>query len=249
MLLLPKFYYLSFLAFLASCFAQPCLAQLENLNSRLLNASTTTIEADVELHSYMTTLAEQTLDKHCIACHGADLQGRIGVPDLRDYDWLWAITGFESANEQVSKITQTLLYGIRDLDCSEDVKRYGACPDTRFSQMPAYGVLGYGTEVVSDLTEYVIALSGGDADKEAVARGESFSAICAECHAEDGYGYKPFGGPNLRDDIWLFGSSKEQIYDVIYNGRAESCPAWAEVLEPVNIKALGVYLYNQSMGL
>lgn len=221
----------------------------QQMGQRLLSASQYTISADSELTAFMIATAEQAITDHCAACHGPDLEGQPGVPNLVDYDWLWGVTGLEMNNvAPVMEIQQTILYGVRNLDCPDEIKQYGACPDTRFSQMPAYGTSGFTDEQVSDLTEYVINMSGAEADPEAVARVEELWPICAECHGDDGYGYKPFGGPDLMDDIWLFGDSREQVYDVIYNGRTESCPAWSETLGPATIKALAVYIFNKANG-
>ncbi|MBP9035602.1 MAG: c-type cytochrome, partial [Pseudomonadales bacterium] len=31
---------------------------------------------------------------------------------------------------------------------------------------------------------------------------------CGECHGADGFGYGAYGGPNLTDQIWLYGGSR-----------------------------------------
>ena len=222
-------------------------AQAPSLSNRLLLASPYAIEVDEELTSYMTHLAESTIAESCQDCHGSDLEGQLGVPNLVDYDWLWGVTGLEmNSVEPVMEIMQTILYGVRNEDCPEDIKQYGACPDTRFSQMPGYGAQRYSEKEINDFVEYVVNLSGGEADEAAVARISDQWLVCAECHGEQGYGYKPFGGPDLSDDIWLFGNSREQIYDVIYHGRTQKCPAWSESLDATTIKALAVYIYNKS---
>src|SRR5690606_9139047 len=106
-----------------------------------------------------------------------------------------------------------------------DQSPYGVCPDTRFSEMPGYGVSGaFDDDAIADLTEYVIDLSGGDADPEAVARASENWAICTECHGTDGAGYKPYGGPDLTDDVWLYGGDRMTISDVIRSGRQGVCP-------------------------
>lgn len=151
-------------------------------------------------------------------------------------------------SEAVFEIMQTILYGVRNLDCPDSIKRYGACPDTRFSQMPAYNDLGFTDEQLNGLVDYVYSLTGENHDAEAVENVSGLLEICAECHREDGMGYKPFGGPDLTDDIWLFGNSREQVLDVIANGRTESCPAWSATLDAATIKALAVTIYNRSMG-
>lgn len=222
----------------------------DDLNEQVLLASPNTLAAEPALAAHVTMLAEAAVTQHCAACHGADLQGQNGVPNLVDYEWLWGVTGMEmTAAEPVMQIMQTILYGVRDSNCDEATKRYGACPDTRFSEMPGYGVLGFSEQQVDGLVEYVLGLAGQEADAAAIADVADVSRLCAECHSEDGYGVKMYGGPDLTDAVWLYGSSRAEIRDVIFNGRKGVCPPWATQLDAVTIKALALYLYNRSMGL
>lgn len=224
-------------------------AQLD-LNEAVLLASPDVISASPKLKAHVDTLATAAIDQHCVACHGADLSGKLAVPNLVDYDWIWGVTGFELTQaEAVFEIMQTILYGVRNVDCPDDIKRYGACPDTRFSQMPGYGELGFTDQQLNDLVDYVYSVAGIEHDPDAVDRIAGLSGLCAECHGDDGAGYKDFGGPDLSDDVWLFGQSREEVLDVIVNGRTEVCPAWSQSLNAATIKALAVYIYNSSMGL
>lgn len=232
---------------LLSCYVS--FANAQDPDERLVLASPEVIAADPALTAHMEDLATQAIAGHCAACHGADLTGRVGVPNLVDFDWNWGVTGFEmTQSEAVFEIMQTILYGVRNADCPDDIKRYGGCPDTRFSQMPGYGELGFTDAQLNGLVDYVLSLGGNDHDAAAVESVSGLTGLCAECHGEDGSGYKPFGGPNLTDDTWLYGSTREQILDVIANGRTGSCPAWNDTLSAATIKALSVYIYNRSMG-
>jgi cytochrome c oxidase cbb3-type subunit III len=220
-------------------------------DAALLLASPNTIDTSPALLARVNQLAEDALNTHCTGCHGTDLKGSKGIPDLTDYDWLWGITGAETTStEPVFEIMQTILYGIRDRNCADEVKRYGACPDTRYSEMPAYGSpdIGFSAEQIDELVEYVMMLSGQEFDAAAVERGAPNISLCAECHAADGLGYKPYGGPDLTDGVWLYGGTREDIRDVITNGRLGTCPPWAGTLDFVTIKALAVHLYRKSQG-
>ena len=229
-------------------FAQATLAQ-GDLDQKLLLASPDAIQADAALTSRMQALATGAINDHCAACHGADLTGQLGVPNLVDFDWNWGPTGYEMTQaEGVFKIMQTVLYGVRNQDCDDSIKRYGACPDTRFSQMPAYKDLEMTDQQINDLVDWVYSKAGMDHDMTAVGRATKDAGLCTECHAEDSMGYKDFGGPNLTDDVWLFGSSRDQVFDVIAHGRTGQCPAWAATLDAVTIKALSVYIYQKYMG-
>ena len=228
--------------------AHPSLAQ-NPLAESLLNASPETIRANPELLSYMNNLAESAIAENCASCHGADLTGAGAVPNLVDYEWIWGIDGFEmTAVESVMEIMQTILYGVRNTDCAEEIKMFGGCPDTRYSEMPAYGQQGFDENKLNNLVDYVLFLSGEDVNPFAVEAASGDWPICVECHGVDGTGYTPFGGPDLTDDIWLFGSSGQEIYDVLANGRMGVCPAWSAVLDAATIKALAVYIYNKANG-
>jgi len=220
-----------------------------DLDEALLVASPDVIAADDELKGHMESLAREAIDSHCAACHGSDLTGKTGVPNLVDFDWIWGVTGFEMTQaEAVFEIMQTILYGVRNEDCPDDLKRYGGCPDTRFSQMPGYGELGFTEAQLNGLVDWVYSVAGMDHDSAAVENVANLVPLCSECHGDDGMGYKAFGGPDLSDRVWLFGSSREEVYDVIDIGRTESCPAWSTRLNAATIKALSVFIYNQSMG-
>ncbi|MDX9874704.1 MAG: c-type cytochrome [Spongiibacteraceae bacterium] len=225
----------------AAVLAQPALDQ------RLLVASPTMIEADPALLERMVELAEPALAQHCSSCHGETLEGTHGIPNLVDHEWIWGVTGFEVTTvEPVHQIMQTILFGIRDTECPDDVKQYGACPDTRYSEMPAYSNLGFSDQQIDDLVDWVLDLAGWPADATAVTRAQEVAAICIECHGEDGTGFKPFGGPDLTDDIWLYGDSRDEIRDVIAHGRKGTCPAWFDRLDPVTIKSIAAYLFMRS---
>ena len=174
----------SFLFLLAV--VQSAVAQ-QGINERLVLASPEAIQADAELKSHMDNLAQAAIDQHCAACHGDDLTGQIGVPNLVDFDWIWGVTGFEmTQSEAVFEIMQTILYGIRNADCPDELKRYGGCPDTRFSQMPGYSVLGLTEDQLNGLVDYVYSLAGMEHDEESAESAASLAGLCAECHGDDG---------------------------------------------------------------
>lgn len=229
--------------------ASDTVARVDPLRELLLVASHTTIESNAELLGLVNALAEDAIAEHCAACHGPDLAGREGVPSLIDYEWIWGITGYEvTAAEPIHQIMQTVLYGIRDRDCPDETKRYGACPDTRYSEMPAYRMLGLNETELQGLTDYVLSLSGREHDAAAVEQVAELTGLCVECHGEGGLGYKPYGGPDLSDAVWLYGDSRDAIYTSIADGRMGSCPPYWDTLDAATIKALGVYLYRKSIG-
>lgn len=228
----------------------------EPLAARIVNAAPSEIEADAALHAYVKAAAERAIGTHCAGCHGADLKGKTGVPDLTDYEPLWGTGAAEEIDAtQIMSLQQTILWGIRDQGCpdSERKQQYGACPDTRYSRMPAYGKdKVYTSAQIADLAEYVLQLSHQDADAAAAARGKTLYADgCGECHAQDGFGYAPYGGPNLTDDVWLYGGTRSVIVDTLTNGpgpggNGGACPPWAHKLDAATIKALAIYIHGKA---
>lgn len=244
-------------AFIVIALALAAVSAAGTSEQRLLAAGPVAIAADPALQAFVRQTAERAIAQHCTGCHGKDLKGaRPGVPDLTDYDTLWNTGAPEEIDAtQVMSLQQTLLWGIRSQDCpdSERKKQYGACPDTRYSRMPAYGKDGvYSAAQVADLAEYVLQLGRQPADVAAAGRGRQLYAEgCGECHGADGFGYGAYGGPNLTDQIWLYGGSRTALRNSIANGPGSDgaggqCPAWGDQLDAVTIKALAVYLHGKA---
>lgn len=221
-----------------------------NVAERVIAASPYAIRVDAQASAFVATTAEKAIKEHCASCHGADLRGKPGVPNLLDYDFLWGIT-FEETNDvgPVAELEQTIRYGIRNQDCPAvtALAQYGDCPDTRYSEMPGFLAQGTLTAAqISDVTDYVLQISGQRADAAAAARGKvDFDDDCTECHGAGGTGYKPYGGPNLTDRVWLYGGDRAAITASISAGRMGRCPAWVDKLDAATIKSLAVYLWSR----
>ncbi|HUH03461.1 MAG TPA: cytochrome-c oxidase, cbb3-type subunit III, partial [Kofleriaceae bacterium] len=138
---------------------------------RLQGASLEEITADPELMAVAFAGGAAAFADNCAPCHGLGGAGQGFYPTLADDAWLWGGT--------LDAIHQTVLYGVRS-----------AHPDTRVSDMPAFGVLGMLTrEEVDDAAERVLQLAGEEHDAAAAGRGaEIFAAQCTACHGEDGKG-------------------------------------------------------------
>ena len=62
---------------------------------------------------------------------------------------------------------------------------------------------------------------------------------CSGCHG----GHAGCGmGPSLRDQVWLFGSRDDQIFDSIAEGRGEGMPAWGAKIPQEQIWKLVAYI-------
>ena len=86
----------------------------------------------------------------------------------------------------------------------------------RTASMPAWGP-ALGEEGVKNVTQYVMSLSKpkGQYDEERAERGKAlFSgppANCFTCHGDKGQGIQGLG-PNLTDDVWLWGRYSKSDY-------------------------------------
>lgn len=194
-------------------------------------ASLEQIEKDPELLAYAQNVGQSVFGDNCATCHGIGGTGGAGYPNLRDDVWLWG--------GSLQDIQHTLLVGIR-----------ADHPQTRMAQMPAFGrdeLLA--PAAISDMTEYVVKLSGRPADAAAVARaGPVYAAQCAACHGAEGRGIQATGAPNLTDADWLYGSDRVAISGQIYAGKGGVMPAWGGRLSPETIKALSVYIHANAGG-
>ena len=62
---------------------------------------------------------------------------------------------------------------------------------------------------------------------EAIKEGDKlFDAKCSECHG-DGTG---IAGPDLTDDVWIYGGSDAQVFETISGGRKGGMPSWKGTL-------------------
>ncbi len=162
---------------------------------------------------------ERLFVNYCTTCHGSDARGVPGIPNLRDEDWLYG--------GDPRTIKTSILNG-----------RSGA--------MPPWGAV-LGPEGTANVAEYVLQLSGRSVNDTVAAAGkEKFQQLCIACHGADGKGNPALGAPNLTDNIWLYGGSKQAIMQSIDKGRAGRMPAHAEFLGEAKAHLLAAYVYSLS---
>jgi cytochrome c oxidase cbb3-type subunit 3 len=178
--------------------------------------------ADVAQDEEALGMGKRMFLNYCAQCHGSDAGGATGFPNLTDADWLYG--------NQPEQITQTILNG-----------RNGVMPPHKDRVDEA------GLEA---LTQYVMSLSGRDADADKVAEGQKLfvSNGCLACHGVDGKGNQMLGGPNLTDNIWLYGSSAETIKHTIAEGRMGQMPAHKDFLGEDKVHLLAAYVLSLSEG-
>lgn len=202
---------------------------------RLAQATPADLERDPALQQFAAAAGESAFGDNCRTCHGAGGAGRSGYPNLADDVWLWG--------GSLADIEHTIRVGVRSTD-----------PATRTSQMPAFGrdhLLS--VQQIGDVTEHVIALSSAATrlhpDRAAAARGAAvFAEQCAACHGANGDGDRSVGAPSLRDDVWLYGGTREEIRRQVEQGRGGVMPTWQHRLDPGTIRALAFYVHQLGGG-
>jgi cytochrome c oxidase cbb3-type subunit 3 len=168
-------------------------------------------------------LGRSVFANNCVTCHGSTAQGAIGFPNLTDKIWHWG-----GAPEQ---ILDTVLNG-----------RQAVMPQWS-TALVAMG----GASAVDDVVTYVQSLSGRapeiraegqsahdahEAREQSLAQGKKlFGAICVACHGPEGKGNQLLGAPDLTDEYWLYGGSREAIAESIGKGRNGVMPAHKALLD------------------
>jgi cytochrome c oxidase cbb3-type subunit 3 len=156
---------------------------------------------------------------NCAACHGSDARGAKGYPNLTDNDWL-----FGGGPDQV---LATILNG-------------------RGGVMPPLGA-ALGDQGVNEVANYVLTLSGGKADTVLAEAGKTrFVTICAACHGPEGKGNVAIGAPNLTDNVWLYGSTIDDIKSSVRDGRSGKMPAWEPIIGKDRARLVGAWVLAQS---
>jgi cytochrome c oxidase cbb3-type subunit 3 len=187
------------------------------------------------LQEFARAAGESAFGDNCQTCHGAGGAGAPGYPVLADDVWIWG--------GSMAEIEHTLRVGVRS-----------GHPDARTSMMPAFGRDRLLTpRQISDVTEHVISISGARArlrpDMSAAARGAAiYLEQCSVCHGAAGAGDRGVGAPSLRDDVWLYGGSREEIRRQIELGRGGVMPSWEHRFDDGTLRALAYYVHEMGGG-
>ena len=186
------------------------------------------IRQDETLMEIVAGAAPAIWGDNCAVCHGVEGAGGPGFPSLVDDAWLWG--GSDEA------VLESLRVGINS-----------AHPDTRFSEMLAFGETGILTrDQIRTVAAYVRSLSGLPIPEPSVLEEGAtlFADNCASCHGEDGTGITDLGAPNLTDDSWIYGRDPEALFETIHDGRMGWMPGWEGRLTGAERKMLAVYLLD-----
>ncbi|WVN41078.1 cytochrome-c oxidase, cbb3-type subunit III [beta proteobacterium MWH-UniP1] len=156
---------------------------------------------------------------NCAQCHGSDGRGGKGFPNLTDGDWQWGGTP--------DAIKTAVLAG-------------------RQAAMPPMGAALGSPEMVENMANYVLSLSGSTHDAGKAAAAKPMFAVCAACHGADGKGNIALGAPNLTDKVWLYSGTVAGITETINKGRNGVMPAWKEFLGEEKSHLVSAYAYSLS---
>lgn len=188
------------------------------------------ILADPQLTKFATAAGAAAFKVNCVQCHGSGAAGGAGYPNLNDDDWLWG--------GNIEQIHQTISHGIR----------YQEDPETRASEMPAFGEILKPDEI-KQVAAFVVSLTDKPHNPALVEAGKQlFTDNCASCHGQDAKGNREFGAPNLTDAIWLKVKGEEQIIAQIRQPKHGVMPAWNTRLGDTTVKELAVYIHSLGGG-
>jgi cytochrome c oxidase cbb3-type subunit 3 len=238
------------------------MALLHEINDRadraaLLRADPAALLTDSHLSPIAMRRGQAVYSQTCASCHGESGKGdrSKGIPNLTDRDYLYGQGG-------VAEIERIVLHGIR----SGDARGWNISSMPAFARRPSEVEAGLGPlspADVRDVTQFLLSLQerrvGEDPveplmpslrepaiDGDAANRGRVIfmtRGACYDCHGADAKGDAAIGGPNLSDDIWLYGDgTAASIFRSIERGRAGVCPAFGKSLDPGDARAVAAFV-------
>lgn len=170
-------------------------------------------------------LGRSIFSNTCAACHGSSAQGAIGYPNLSDDIWHWG--------GSPESVLETVL-------------------DGREGVMPAWGKVLTGIGGANGV-DYVISYVQTLPDPALLqnnypaAQGQPlYNSLCVACHGDRGQGNPELGAPNLTDDYWLYGDSRQNLTDTITNGRHGTMPAHRQLLGETRSRLVAAYVWSLS---
>jgi cytochrome c oxidase cbb3-type subunit 3 len=171
-------------------------------------------------------LGRSIFNNTCATCHGSSGQGAIGYPNLTDGIWHWGGTP--------DLVLQTVLDG-----------REGVMPEwgTALTSMGGQNAVDYVIAYVNVLGDP----QDGMKNNFMAAQGKPlYDGLCVACHGVDGKGNQELGAPDLTDDYWLYGNSKDSLRATITQGRHGVMPAHRELLGETRARLVASYVWSLS---
>lgn len=154
----------------------------------------------------------------CAACHGSDARGARSFPNLTDDEWLY---GGDATAVRLS------------------------VANGRIGNMPGLGAVT-GEEGAERIIDYMLSEEGDSSPEVAAGKQAYLSSGCMGCHGANAEGNRFLGAPNLRDDVWLHGSDRATLKDVIMNGRVNEMPPHKDILGEDRVRLVSAYVLSLS---
>lgn len=161
-------------------------------------------------------LGRNTFMNNCASCHGSDGRGAKGFPNLTDAAWL-----------------------------------HGGSPDAIYTTI-AKGRTGVmapmgavvGEDGADQIIDFLLSEDGDTSEAVMAGKQKFMTSGCIGCHGVNAEGNPALGAPNLRDDNWLHGSSREQIRSVIVNGVVNQMPAQLDLIGEDRVRLVTAYVLS-----
>lgn len=235
--------------------------ELLALPAELAPVAVNDIVKSIRLNATAMAFGRKVYDENCAGCHGEDLKGLADqhTPDLTDADWRFSGDDLISGGsiKYPSDVEWTVKYGIR----SENPNARGLEADM-LAYDPQYrnkdDTEDYGSgrfltdEEIGDVVEYVLQISGQQADAAKAARGDVLfhdgaKGNCYDCHGDDATGIDALGSTNLTQKrLFLYGSDRASILESVVRGRRGVMPAFEGKLKPEELKAVSVFTFARA---
>jgi len=229
--------------------------------AELMTPASNDIVKSMRLNATAMKLGEDVYNKSCAQCHGADLEGVPAqhTPDLTDS--IWRFSGDDLASGGRTKfpsdVEWTVRYGIRSgNDNARGLEADMVAFDPQYRSEEDKKEFGdrlfLSADEIAEVAEYLLKLSGQDADAAKAARGDALfhdgnKGNCFDCHGEDATGDLTLGSTNLTQKaLYLYGSDRASILDSINHGRHGVMPPFEGKLRPEELKAVSVYVFSRA---
>ena len=219
------------------------------------------IVKSLRLNAIAMLNGEKVYQANCAACHGEDLKGSKAAhaPDLTDDDWRFSGDDLPSGGltKLPSDVEWTIRYGVRSGNqYARGVEADMLAFDPQYRSqhdLDDYGRIKTVTpEEIDDLAEYVMQLTGQQADPAKAARGmdlflDNAKGNCFDCHTEEATGNPALGSTNLtRKETFLYGFDKASVLESITKGRRGVMPEFGNKLKPEELKAVSVFVFSRA---
>jgi len=229
--------------------------------AELVSVPVNDIVKSIRLNAIAMNLGRTVYDKNCAACHGEDLKGKAEAhaPDLTDVNWRYSGDDLASGGETklASDVEWTVRYGIRSgSPNARGVEADMLAFDPQYRNEHDLGDFGkiktVTAEEIDDLAEYVLKVSGQQADPAKADRGmalflDNAKGNCFDCHTEEATGNPALGSTDLtKKELYLYGSDKASIVESITKGRRGVMPGFDGMLKPEELKAVSVFVFSSA---